>query len=153
MEASPLQNAGAGIVRERDAIAMARSSHTSPAKAGRHEASMTGRGERAATRRHTMNIARLIRQLRRSAGVEPVGISDYVMPAVGILALGMLAGAGVALLFAPMTGEKLRAQVENRLMDFRARLMLQQGDPLAVANHAGHIAPNNAKPAETFPRI
>jgi hypothetical protein len=101
-----------------------------------------------------MNISRLIRQLRRSAGVEAVGISDYVMPAVGILALGMLAGAGVALLFAPMTGEKLRAEVENRLVDFRSRLMLQQGEPQAIAGHsAGHVAPNNAKQAEPFPRI
>jgi hypothetical protein len=97
-----------------------------------------------------MNIARMIRQLRRSAGLEPVGISDYVMPAVGILALGMLAGAGVALLFAPMTGEKLRAEVENRLMDFRARLMLHEGEPHAIA---GHAAQNNAKQAEPFPRI
>jgi hypothetical protein len=97
-----------------------------------------------------MNIARLIRQMRRSAGIEPVGISDYVMPAVGILALGMLAGAGVALLFAPMTGERLRAEVENRLMDFRSRLMLQQGEAHAIA---GHTAQNNAKQAETFPRI
>jgi hypothetical protein len=101
-----------------------------------------------------MNIARLIRQLRRSAGVEAVGISDYVMPAVGILALGMLAGAGVALLFAPMTGDKLRAEVENRLMDFRSRLMLQQGESQGAANHAvAHAAPNNAKQAEPFPRI
>ena len=75
-----------------------------------------------------MNIQRAFRQFRRSIGLEPMGVSDFVMPAIGILAVGMLAGAGVALLFAPTTGKKLREEVEHKLSEFRSRLMLQQGE-------------------------
>ena len=71
-----------------------------------------------------MNIARVVRQLRRSSGLER-DIGDYLAPAVGILALGMLAGASVALLFAPTTGKRLREEMENRLVELRSRLMLR----------------------------
>jgi hypothetical protein len=96
-----------------------------------------------------MNIARALRQLRRSVGLEPTGFSDFALPAVGILAIGMLAGAGVALLFAPVTGKKLREELEQRLSDYRSRLMLQQGNH--AEPHDGHR--NNVKQAEPFPRI
>jgi hypothetical protein len=94
-----------------------------------------------------MNIARVIRQLRRSIGLER-GIGDYVAPAVGILALGVLAGASVALLFAPMTGRRLREEMENRLMEFRSRLMLQGDEQRAELGSR-----NNSTQAEPFPRI
>ena len=45
-----------------------------------------------------MNTMRLIKQLRRSIGLEPTGFADFALPAVGILALGALAGAGTAIL-------------------------------------------------------
>jgi hypothetical protein len=43
-----------------------------------------------------MNIVRAIRQLRRSIGLEPARLTDYAIPAAGILAVGLLAGAGIS---------------------------------------------------------
>jgi YtxH-like protein len=96
-----------------------------------------------------MNIERAIMELRRSAGLEPAGVSNYVMPALGILAVGILAGAGVALLFAPTTGKRLREDMERKFTDLRSKLMLEAGD---MANsHALHRN-NVAQPTESSPR-
>jgi hypothetical protein len=111
---------------------------------------MRSRKARGDKETHAMNIARALRQLRRSVGLESAGLSESVIPAIGILAFGMLAGAGVALLFAPMTGKKLREEMENKLSDYRSRLMLQQGTDHLAEQHP--IVRNNVKPAEPFPR-
>ena len=94
-----------------------------------------------------MNTMRLIRQLRRSIGLEPTGFADYALPAVGILALGALAGAGVALLFAPTTGRRLREEMEQRFLDIRSRLMLAQGEQ----SHAAHN--NSAEGIKAVPHL
>ncbi len=39
------------------------------------------------------------------------GFVDYALPAVGILAVGILVGGGLALLFARMDGSKLRREI------------------------------------------
>ncbi len=44
-----------------------------------------------------------------------------VLPTFGALAVGMLAGAGVALLLAPSSGKELRADLERKLADLRDR--------------------------------
>jgi hypothetical protein len=93
-----------------------------------------------------MNIAKLVRQLRRSIGLEP-GIGDYVLPAVGVLALGVLAGASVALLFAPTTGKRLREEMESRLVELRSRLLLDQGEP-----RAENVDRSNVNHTDPFPR-
>jgi hypothetical protein len=96
-----------------------------------------------------MNFNSTIRQIRRSIGLQPAGLADFVLPAMGILAVGIVAGAGIALLFAPMTGRKLREEMEQKLSDYRSRLMVQEGDQTA-----NHQAPrNNVKATEPFPRI
>jgi hypothetical protein len=101
---------------------------------------------------NAMNIDRAIRNLRRSVGLEPSGF-DLVTPAVGaavgLVALGMLAGAGIALLFAPMTGKKLREEMEHKFTDLRSRLML----PEAGSSHGN--ARNNIAigQSEQLPRI
>jgi hypothetical protein len=95
-----------------------------------------------------MTFFKAVRQIRRSiGGLGPVGISDYLMPAIGILAVGMLAGAGVALLFAPTSGKKLREEMEHKISGLRSRLMLPQGD-------GAHAAGGNniAEQAEAVPR-
>jgi hypothetical protein len=97
-----------------------------------------------------MNIERAILQLRRSAGLEPVGISSYVMPALGILAVGILAGAGVALLFAPTTGKRLREDMDRKFTDLRSKLMLEAGD--GANGHAIHRS-NVAQATESVPRV
>ena len=94
-----------------------------------------------------MTFFTAIREIRRSIGLEPVGVSDYLMPAMGILAVGMLAGAGVALLFAPTSGKKLREEMDRKIGDLRARLMLL---PQGEGNHA---PPRNiGEHAEPSPR-
>lgn len=95
-----------------------------------------------------MTFFKAVRQIRRSIGwLEPVGISDYLMPAMGILAIGMLAGAGVALLFAPTSGKKLREEMEHKIGGLRSRLVLAQGD----GRHAPGVN-NVSEQSETVPR-
>jgi len=103
-----------------------------------------------------MNIVRAIRQLRRSVGLEPVGFTDYIAPAVGLLAVGMLAGAGVALLFAPTSGKKLREDMEQRFGDLRSRFMLEEAKVEASLRAALPQTPahqNSVKPIEHAAKI
>jgi hypothetical protein len=97
-----------------------------------------------------MNIFRAIRQLRQTVGLEP-SFTDYIAPAVGLVAVGMLAGAGVALLFAPSSGKKLREDMEAKFSELRSRYMLEAGnagqDPQRRVAHQNNIAQN-----ETYPR-
>jgi hypothetical protein len=71
---------------------------------------------------------KMIRRLRRSIGLQSAGLSNLAMPAVGILALGLIAGAGIALMVAPTSGKNLREQMERKLAELRSRFMLPQGD-------------------------
>jgi hypothetical protein len=91
-----------------------------------------------------MNIARALRQMRRSVGLAPMGISDLALPIVGVFTFGALAGACVALLFAPMTGKRLREQI----LDYRAQRLLGGGDSQANAQRSN--ATRNAP--EPYPR-
>jgi hypothetical protein len=63
-------------------------------------------------------------QLRRSLGFERNGLTDFALPALGLLTIGLLAGAGIALLVAPMTGQRLRAEMERKFGELRSRLIL-----------------------------
>lgn len=85
-------------------------------------------------------MIRAIRQLRRSIGLEPLGFADFLAPALGVLAVGLVAGAGIALLVAPMTGQKLRAEMERKLGELRSRLLLSQGDEGGRRNNASQRA-------------
>jgi hypothetical protein len=96
-----------------------------------------------------MNFDRAIRQLRHSVGIQPMGVADFILPAAGVFAIGALAGAGIALLFAPMTGERLRQQLAN---DYRTRFMLEHAEQPAAFAHTPHKN-NVAKPVETLPRV
>ena len=83
-----------------------------------------------------MNIVRAIRQLRRAAGLEP-SFADYLAPSAGLIAIGILAGAGIALLFAPTSGKKLREDMESKISDLRSRFLLEEGSKrLVPQNHA-----------------
>ncbi len=97
-----------------------------------------------------MNIVRAIRQLRRAAGLEP-SFADYIAPAAGLLTVGMLAGAGIALLFAPTSGKKLREDMENKISDLRSRFLLEEGGTKEGGTKRA-IHQNNIQAAEPFPR-
>jgi len=47
--------------------------------------------------------------------------AEYLIPAVGGLAVGILVGGAAALLLAPTTGAELRARLSDQLQDARER--------------------------------
>jgi hypothetical protein len=79
------------------------------------------------------------------------GLASTALPAIGLLAVGMVAGAGIALLFAPTSGKQLRAEVQRRALEVRdvqlPRLVNQAMDAAKEAgitpasNHA-HVRAN-----------
>jgi hypothetical protein len=50
----------------------------------------------------------------RSLGLAP-RMRDYIWPALGLFTTGVLLGAGAALLLAPKSGAKLRAEIRDEL--------------------------------------
>jgi hypothetical protein len=76
-----------------------------------------------------------IRQLRRRLWLQRAGLAELALPALGILALGLVAGAGIALMVAPTTGKKLREDMERKFGELRSRFMLQQGDGFGRRNN------------------
>ena len=75
-----------------------------------------------------MNIRRYFKLIRNTIRPEP-SLSDLMAPAIGMLAIGIVAGAGVALLFAPSSGRTLRENVTNKLGTAKTRV-LSQADEL-----------------------
>jgi hypothetical protein len=84
------------------------------------------------------------------------GLVSSALPAVAALAVGIVAGAGVALLFAPRPGKELRADIERKLIDMRDRRMpelvehafeqvrnagaeMQHADAPARSNHSNPV--------------
>ena len=55
-------------------------------------------------------LSKLGLQTRMSAG-------DYLFPALGVFGMGMLVGAGVALMVAPKSGASLRQDIGRKAMD------------------------------------
>ena len=88
-----------------------------------------------------MDADRAIRQLRRAVGLEP-SMSDYVVPAIGLVAVGMLAGAGIALLFAPSSGEQLRRDMTSKFEDLRSRLLVEERAALRIPGTANNRSAN-----------
>ena len=75
-----------------------------------------------------MDIRRYFKLVRDTVRPEP-RLADILAPAIGMLVIGMVAGAGVALFFAPSSGRKLRENVTNKLGTAKTRV-LSQADEL-----------------------
>jgi len=60
-----------------------------------------------------------------------------VLPAVGLLTLGVAVGAGIGLVFAPSSGRRLRQEVGDRFDQLRER-MAQKEAPRSGANAVPH---------------
>jgi hypothetical protein len=58
------------------------------------------------------------RDLLDMIGLQPKrSAASYVLPGLGVLGVGMLAGAGLGLLFAPQRGSETRRMVGGKLTD------------------------------------
>jgi hypothetical protein len=88
-----------------------------------------------------MNVQRTMRQLRRAAAMQVFGPDEYIAPAIGVLAIGMVAGAGLALFFAPMTGKRLREEMENKLMGLKSRLLIEAKEAAIERRNNAHLSP------------
>lgn len=74
-----------------------------------------------------MNLKKLnLRDLKALRNVDPddmlelIGLqrrsaTDWILPTVGALSVGILVGAGLGLLFAPKPGSELRGDLKNRI--------------------------------------
>ena len=54
------------------------------------------------------------------------GVLGFVLPAVGLLAAGTVIGAGIALLFAPSSGRRLRADMGEKVKQLKERYVPEQ---------------------------
>jgi hypothetical protein len=66
------------------------------------------------------NILDLVRRERRRSLVQ------FVLPAVGLLAIGAAIGGGAGLMLAPWSGRRLRQEVGGRIDQIRERLKSDQ---------------------------
>lgn len=73
---------------------------------------------------------RLIGLQRQSHGADIVG-------GVTLFGLGLVVGAGLAMIFAPTSGRELRGQIGERAEDLKERVS-------AVADRVAHAAPHGA---------
>lgn len=64
---------------------------------------------------------------------EMRGSASRVKPVVSGLVLGGLIGAGAALLFAPHSGEKTRAEIRNKTMELRDQTVDTVKDKISFA--------------------
>jgi hypothetical protein len=90
-----------------------------------------------------MNLRSFLRRIPSSIHVGRPRVVDIVGPAIGALAVGLLAGAGLALLLAPMTGGELRERLESKLSGAKTRL-------LPHGEYAGTIPENRANAASSL---
>jgi hypothetical protein len=70
-----------------------------------------------------MKIEMLLRGLKRSVGIGRPTIADLVAPAVGILTLGIMAGAAIVLLLSPTSAREARREVEHKLSGVKSRML------------------------------
>jgi hypothetical protein len=63
------------------------------------------------------SVLRLAKLQRRRAAVE------FIVPALGFMALGAALGVGIGLMVAPSSGRRLRQDVTDRIDQFRSRRM------------------------------
>jgi len=75
-------------------------------------------------------------QVADALGLSTSRTTDTV-GAVGLFAMGLLVGAGLALLFAPKAGSELREELGERVTDLRETFSQQQSDAGATRARMG----------------
>jgi hypothetical protein len=53
--------------------------------------------------------------------------TSWALGTLGLFGLGIIVGAGVALMLAPKTGPEMRREIENRIKTMRERVSNSQG--------------------------
>lgn len=86
----------------------------------------------------TKDLESALRQLfddhRRSSPSVQAG---DIVPTMAAFGIGILVGAGVALLFAPASGEELREEISEQLGDLKNRVTGPADDEAAVTVERG----------------
>ncbi len=72
---------------------------------------------------HILDLVRLDRRL---------SIAQFILPAVGLVSLGLAVGGGVGLMLAPSSGRRLRQEVGGRIGQLRERLKTDRRNPEMV---------------------
>lgn len=76
------------------------------------------------------DISRL--DILRTLGLSP-RMRDYLWPAIGLFSTGVLLGAGVALMLAPKSGAKLRAEIRDEFeRKLHAKKHEEEGEELSA---------------------
>jgi hypothetical protein len=89
-----------------------------------------------------MNMRRMMRDFQRTIGIRQPSFLEVAGPALGALAVGMVAGAGIALFLAPTSGERLREDLSQKLNSAKSRL-LAEGERLASEGANAAIGHHN----------
>lgn len=71
------------------------------------------------------------------------GSGQEMLPGLALFGAGILVGAGLALLFAPVTGEELREEISHRAGDLKEELTHRAGEI------RDRVLPSNAQDAAT----
>ena len=71
---------------------------------------------------------------------------NKVLPALGLVGLGTIIGAGAALVLAPSSGRELRARVSDQLDEAKTR-MSKELHTMEQAASEGMARPNNGNPS------
>ncbi len=66
--------------------------------------------------------------------------ADWILPTIGLFALGALVGAGVVLMVAPKSGRNLREDLEHRA----------RGATEGIADSFSRTGPSNERPPRTL---
>ena len=69
---------------------------------------------------HLSQLGSAARNGRRSSSTE-------ILPGLALFGAGILVGAGLALLFAPITGEELREEITTRAGELKERVLPADG--------------------------
>jgi hypothetical protein len=90
----------------------------------------------------TSDLETTLRQFfndHRRGSASSIHASDMV-PTMAAFGIGILVGAGVALLFAPASGEDLREELSEQIGDLKSRVTGSHESPAVGGADAGGVA-------------
>jgi hypothetical protein len=64
------------------------------------------------------------------------GVTDQIAPAIGIFTVGVMLGAGLAMLLAPKTGAEMRHAIGERVNEFREGIAPREQHEYGAPSHS-----------------